>query len=73
MDGIVIASFSSLNLNDSIKGKKGAEITGMVAVEFTNRCKEKGVKEAVFDKGPYSYGGRVKIAYECCKNNGLTI
>jgi large subunit ribosomal protein L18 len=73
MDGNVITSFSSLNLNNDFKEKSGNEIADIVAKEFSKKCKEKGVEVAVFDKGPYSYGGRVKVAYECCKSNGLKI
>lgn len=72
-DGGVITSFSSLNLSENIKGKSGIEISSIVTKEFSKRCKSKGVESAVFDKGPYSYSGRIKMAYECCKDNGLKI
>ena len=67
-------SFSSLNCQkEQLKGKRGLDKVKFVAENFTKRCKEKGFNDAVFDKGAYSYSGRVKIAYESCKDNGLKI
>jgi len=71
--GSVLVAFSSLNIKDKIKGKSGMDIAKIVAEEFSKKCKEGKFSNIVFDKGPYNYGGRVKAAYDCCKDNGLKI
>jgi large subunit ribosomal protein L18 len=71
-NGNVITSFSSLVAKDKIKKEhKGNDIATLVGEEFAKLCVDKKVKNVVFDKGAYLYGGRVKNFADSCRKNGL--
>ncbi|MEW6681085.1 MAG: 50S ribosomal protein L18 [bacterium] len=38
---------------------------------LSKRAKEKGITKVVFDKGPFSFSGRVKALAEACREGGL--
>ena len=71
INGKTITSASSLekeltkekNLNFSIEEKIGSLIA--------KRSIEKGIKEVVFDKGSYSYHGKIKAVAESARKSGL--
>lgn len=69
-DGKVICSCSTLSIVKKDKSS-GLEMAKIVGKEFARVCIEKGIKEIVFDKGAYSYNGRVKAAAESCRAEGL--
>lgn len=71
VDGNVIASYSTLNLQDEGKNITGIEKAKAVGKEFAKICLGKGVLKIVFDKGSYSYSGRVKSIAESCREAGL--
>ena len=72
ISGVVMKSFSSLQLSDSeIKGKKGCDIARIVGSNFAKLCVENGVKEAIFDKGGYLYTGRVRAFADSCREFGM--
>jgi len=70
-NGDILISHSSLIINDGIKKKSGVEIASIVGTNFAKSCIKKGFEKVVFDKGSYVYGGRIKIAAEACRENGL--
>jgi large subunit ribosomal protein L18 len=73
VDGKIILSCSSLSAEfkkqmsygDNVKA---AEFVGKLLAE---KCKERGVKKVVFDRGGYPYHGRVKALAEACRGGGL--
>lgn len=70
--GNIVASFSSLNLNDKDKkGSKGIDIAKIVGENFAKSCLKNKVENVVFDKAAYLYGGRVKCFADSCRENGL--
>lgn len=69
-DGAVLCSFSTLSLESKAK-VSGMEKAKLVGKEFAKICLQKGFKEIVFDKGAYSYNGRVKAVAEACREAGL--
>ena len=56
------------------KLKTGADASAAAAVGklVAERASKAGVKEVVFDRGPYIYHGRVKALAEAAREGGLT-
>jgi large subunit ribosomal protein L18 len=71
-EGKIIASFSTMNIKEK-KGVKGIERAKIVGKEFAKNCLKDGIKEVVFDKGAYAYGGQVKALAEACRESGLSL
>ncbi len=75
--GKVLASFSTLNLDEKKSSKKSADkITGiakaiLVGEGFAKLCLALDIKEVIFDKGAYNYNGRVKALADACRKAGL--
>lgn len=70
-----IASYSSLTLRKE-KGKrvgKKTEEAFMVGEKLGEILLKKGIKQAVFDRGPYKYAGRVKNVAEGLRKAGIKI
>lgn len=69
-----LASFSSLLLvkNNKQKMKKSDEARE-VGVKLSQILKEKKIDKAVFDRGCYSYNGRVKALAEGLRKGGIKI
>ena len=40
---------------------------------LAERAKDKGIKEAVFDRGGYKYHGRIKAVADAARSGGLKI
>ena len=70
--GQTIASASSMEKSLRDAGK-GADIAAAKAVGklLAERAKEKGVKDAVFDRGRYLYHGRIKALADAAREAGL--
>lgn len=62
----------SKELKGKVKGPNidGAKELGKIIAE---KCKEKGIKEAVFDRGGYKYHGVIKSFAESVRQNGIKI
>jgi len=56
-------------------GPKSKKIEGAKTIgeKIAKMAKEKGIKEAVFDRGRYKYHGVIKIIVETARKNGLKI
>lgn len=69
--GHTVAAASTLEKGG--KGKSGANIDAASAVGklLAERAKKAGVKDVVFDRGPYIYHGRVKALAEAAREGGL--
>jgi len=72
--GVTLASFSSLVWRKKT-GKKlrKTEEARLVGLELGKILKEKGITEAVFDRGCYQYHGRVAAVCEGLREGGIKI
>lgn len=68
--GTVLASYSTLSFDDNVKAT-GLDKAKMVGKEFAKICLKGGIEKVVFDKGTYSYNGRIKAIAEACREAGL--
>ncbi len=71
VEGKVLCAFSTLNFEDD-KKVTGLEKAKLVGKNFAEACLKNNIKEVVFDKGAYIYGGRVKAMAESCREAGLS-
>ncbi len=71
LEGNVICAFSTLNFEQGNK-VTGIEKAKIVGKKFAEVCLKNDVREVVFDKGAYIYGGRVKAMAEACREAGLS-
>lgn len=70
--GITIVSSASYDkeIKESpCKGKK--EKARMVGAFLAKKAKEKGITKVVFDRGPFSFAGRIKALGEEARKGGL--
>ncbi|OGK25096.1 50S ribosomal protein L18 [Candidatus Roizmanbacteria bacterium RIFCSPLOWO2_01_FULL_37_13] len=72
---ITIVSYSSLKLAQAKNYNRGKKVeeAKKVGVELAKKAVEKGITQAVFDRGKYSYKGRVKALAEGLREGGLKI
>ncbi len=72
--GCTIAAASTLDKDLKGKLKTGADSGAAAAVGklVAERASKAGVKEVIFDRGPYIYHGRVKALAEAAREGGLT-
>jgi large subunit ribosomal protein L18 len=73
-NGHTLAAASTLD--KGLKGtlKTGADVEAAIAVGklLAERAVKAGVKEVVFDRGPYIYHGRVKALADAAREGGLS-
>ncbi|OGK17187.1 50S ribosomal protein L18 [Candidatus Roizmanbacteria bacterium RIFCSPHIGHO2_01_FULL_39_12c] len=70
-----LTEYSSLKMardKDYKKDKKVSEAK-KVGIELARKIKKIGVKQAVFDRGRYSYNGRVKAVADGLREEGIQI
>lgn len=72
--GHTLASASTLekDLKSSLKTGADAAAAAAVGKLLAERAAKAGVKEVVFDRGPYIYHGRVKALAEAAREGGLS-
>ena len=72
--GHTLAAASSLEGELKGKLKTGADTAAAAEVgrRIAERAVKAGVKEVVFDRGPYIYHGRVKALAEAAREGGLS-
>lgn len=66
--GRTLAASSTLALK--VNGNK-TEAAKQVGADIAKKAAEKGIKQVVFDRGPYKYHGRVKALAEAAREAGL--
>jgi large subunit ribosomal protein L18 len=73
-NGHTLAAASTLEKNLKGSLKTGADTAAAAAVGklIAERATKAGVKEVVFDRGPYIYHGRVKALAEAAREGGLS-
>ena len=72
--GHTVASASTLEKDVKGSIKTGAAVAAAAAVGklIAERAGKAGVKEVVFDRGPYIYHGRVKALADAAREAGLS-
>jgi large subunit ribosomal protein L18 len=72
--GHTVASASTLEKDLKGSLKTGADVAAAAAVGklVAERAAKAGVKEVVFDRGPYIYHGRVKALADAAREAGLS-
>lgn len=69
LNGKTVASASSRE--DAVTTGATQEAAAAVGKLVAERAAEQGVKEVIFDRGPYLYHGRVKALAEAAREGGL--
>ena len=68
--GSTLVSVSGHEIDKKLKGKK-VDLAFRVGELLAEKAQEKGILEAVFDRGGYKYHGRVKAVAEGARKGGL--
>ncbi|MDP3897487.1 MAG: 50S ribosomal protein L18 [Mesorhizobium sp.] len=73
-NGHTLAAASSLDkdLKGTLKTGADSEAAAAVGKLVAERATKAGVKEVVFDRGPYIYHGRVKALADAAREGGLS-
>ena len=71
--GVTLAAASTLDKDLRVKIKAGGnkEAAQAVGSLLAERAQAKGIKEVVFDRGPYLYHGRIKALADAAREGGL--
>lgn len=73
VQGITLASASSLEKDLGVVGKNNVEAAAKVGAAIAERAKKAGVEEAYFDRGGFLFHGRVKALADAAREAGLKI
>lgn len=71
--GTTLVSASSLEsaVKTQDNDKSKVDVAGLVGDLVSERAREKGVSQVVFDRGGYKYHGRVKALADAARKGGL--
>jgi len=74
VNGVTLAAASSLEADLKKSLKTGADVDAATVIGKTlaERATKAGIKDVVFDRGPYIYHGRVKALADAARENGLS-
>ncbi len=73
VNGVTLASASSLEKVLGVVGKNNIEAATKVGVAIAERAKKAGVEAAYFDRGGYLFHGKVKALADAAREGGLKI
>ncbi|MGY9047776.1 50S ribosomal protein L18 [Puniceibacterium antarcticum] len=73
VNGVTLASASSLEKDLGILGKNNLEAAAKVGTAIAERAKKAGVEEAYFDRGGFLFHGKVKALADAAREAGLKI
>jgi len=73
MNGVTLASASSLEKSLGVVGKNNVEAATKVGAALAERAKKAGVEEVYFDRGGFLFHGKVKAIAEAAREGGLKI
>ncbi|MEM6312152.1 MAG: 50S ribosomal protein L18 [Pseudomonadota bacterium] len=73
VNGVTVASASSLEKGLGIVGKNNVEAAAKVGAAIAERAKKAGVTEAYFDRGGFLFHGKVKALADAAREGGLKI
>ena len=68
---LVSASSIESSVRTQQDGKNKVAVAGLVGDLVSERAKEKGISQVVFDRGGYKYHGRVKALADAARKGGL--
>jgi len=71
VQGLTLASASSLEKDLGVVGKNNAEAAAKVGAAIAERAKKAGVEECYFDRGGFLFHGKVKALADAARNGGL--
>ena len=71
VNGVTIASASSLEKDLGVVGKNNIEAASKVGSAIAERAKKAGVEDVVFDRGGFVFHGRVKALADAAREGGL--
>ena len=71
--GLTLASASTLekSLREQLKSGASKDAASTIGKLLAERATANGVKEVVFDRGPYLYHGRIKALADAAREAGL--
>ncbi|MEP2533597.1 50S ribosomal protein L18 [Shimia sp.] len=73
VNGVTLASASSLEKDLGVVGKNNVEAATKVGVAIAERAAKAGVSEAYFDRGGFLFHGKVKALADAAREGGLKI
>ncbi|WP_298858257.1 50S ribosomal protein L18 [uncultured Sulfitobacter sp.] len=73
VNGVTLASASSLEKALGVVGKNNVEAATKVGVAIAERAKAAGVETAYFDRGGFLFHGKVKALADAAREGGLKI
>ena len=73
VNGVTLASASSLEKDLGIVGKNNLEAAAKVGATIAERAKKAGIEEAYFDRGGFLFHGKVKALADAAREGGLKI
>ena len=73
VNGVTLASASSLEKDLGIVGKNNIEAATKVGAAIAERAKKAGVTTAYFDRGGFLFHGKVKALADAAREGGLKI
>ncbi|MEX5730135.1 large subunit ribosomal protein L18 [Rhodovulum iodosum] len=71
VNGVTLASASSLEKDLGIVGKNNVEAATKVGTAIAERAKKAGVEECYFDRGGFLFHGKVKALADAAREGGL--
>ena len=71
VNGVTLASASSLEKDLGVVGKNNVEAAGKVGEAIAERARKAGVEECYFDRGGFLFHGRVKALADAAREGGL--
>jgi len=72
LNGVTLFSASSREKEVAVKtGISKSEQAKLVGKLLADKCREKGIEDAVFDRSGYKYHGRVKSLADAAREGGL--
>lgn len=71
VNGLTLASASSLEKDLGIVGKNNVEAAAKVGAAIAERAKQAGVEECYFDRGGFLFHGKVKALADAAREGGL--
>jgi large subunit ribosomal protein L18 len=71
VNGVTIASASSLEKDFGVVGKNNVEAATKVGVAIAERAKAAGVETCYFDRGGFLFHGKVKALADAAREGGL--
>jgi large subunit ribosomal protein L18 len=71
--GVTVCAASTLEKDFRASGKKGSDkaAAAMIGKLVAERALKAGLKDVVFDRGPYMYHGRIKALADAAREAGL--